>query len=462
LQTFTGHTAGVWSADFSHDGKWIVTASKDGTGCLWDASTGQPLKVLEGHAQGLNTAHFNFEGTRVITSSSDHAARVWQVPSGRAVALLLASANWLGEARFSHDERSVVTAGGDLTIRRWEALGAPEPVPRWWPDFLRWVAQRTLDEETGQLILLPSQTLGKMRTKVELGLTVDRTRYADIARWFLTASAARPLRPGSAKTASKVADELITDDAPPEDLNRAYDLDPTHPLIHLALAREANVAARARFLLEFGLKHFPADASPELKARAAALQGEPKTVSALRARSQVLMQLKRLPEASTSYRRLSAFPDLTVDELLSTAYNVSKTGDEKVARAILREASVRFPNHPSILYQTAWCCINLHHPEEARAALRAWQALRKGAEAPSAAMLRGMAIACWSIKAKNEAITAYQQLIAAEPKWADAKTLAMLAWPNWSDAEKSPLMEVRTATLKAHPELAPKPDTAAE
>src|SRR5205823_3449537 len=117
----------------------------------------------------------------------------------------------------------------------------------------------------------------------------------------------------------------ITDEAPPEDLYRAYDLDPVHPLIHLALAREANVAARAQFLLEFGLNDLPSDAPPELKTRAAALQAEPKTVSGLRARSQVLLQLKRLPEASASYQRLSAFPSLTVDELLSTAYNVSKT-----------------------------------------------------------------------------------------------------------------------------------------
>jgi WD40 repeat protein len=36
LQTFVGHTAGVWSANFSPDGKQIVSASIDNNLKLWD------------------------------------------------------------------------------------------------------------------------------------------------------------------------------------------------------------------------------------------------------------------------------------------------------------------------------------------------------------------------------------------------------------------------------------------
>jgi WD40 repeat protein len=36
LQTFVGHTAGVWSANFSPDGKQIVSASADKNLKLWD------------------------------------------------------------------------------------------------------------------------------------------------------------------------------------------------------------------------------------------------------------------------------------------------------------------------------------------------------------------------------------------------------------------------------------------
>ena len=41
-----GHSNGVWSAAFSHDGSRIVTASIDKTTRIWDAATAQEIAVL--------------------------------------------------------------------------------------------------------------------------------------------------------------------------------------------------------------------------------------------------------------------------------------------------------------------------------------------------------------------------------------------------------------------------------
>jgi WD40 repeat protein len=48
LQTFVGHTAEVWSANFSPDGKQIVSASIDNNLKLWDLA-GNCLRTFVGH-----------------------------------------------------------------------------------------------------------------------------------------------------------------------------------------------------------------------------------------------------------------------------------------------------------------------------------------------------------------------------------------------------------------------------
>ena len=55
------------AADFSPDGKHIITASDDKTARLWDATTGQVIRVFTGHKDKLWSAAFSpRHGTRSI------------------------------------------------------------------------------------------------------------------------------------------------------------------------------------------------------------------------------------------------------------------------------------------------------------------------------------------------------------------------------------------------------------
>src|ERR1035438_1422347 len=55
------HNGEVKSAQFSPDGKRIVTASGDHTARVWDAQTGQPLTELMKHEWGVSSAQFRSE-----------------------------------------------------------------------------------------------------------------------------------------------------------------------------------------------------------------------------------------------------------------------------------------------------------------------------------------------------------------------------------------------------------------
>jgi WD40 repeat protein len=71
---------GFISAEFSRDGKRIVTASADKTARVWDAQTGKQLGEPMKHEAAVRSAKFSPDGKRIVTASEDKTARVWDAP----------------------------------------------------------------------------------------------------------------------------------------------------------------------------------------------------------------------------------------------------------------------------------------------------------------------------------------------------------------------------------------------
>ncbi|MGA9995009.1 MAG: hypothetical protein WBP93_06330 [Pyrinomonadaceae bacterium] len=78
LVDLTGHTGAMTGADFSPDGKYVVTSSADKTSRIWDL-TGKLIAELRGHTGAVNTAFFDPQSKYVVTSSDDKTARVWEI-----------------------------------------------------------------------------------------------------------------------------------------------------------------------------------------------------------------------------------------------------------------------------------------------------------------------------------------------------------------------------------------------
>src|SRR6266480_5828637 len=113
------HHDPVFSAQFSSDGKMIVTGSQDGTATVWDAASGEALSPLLKHDEKVWFAQFSPDGTRVLTVS-DRAARIWDVPSGNPVTDFLKQ-DVITSAQFSPDGTRVVTTAADHEARLWDA-----------------------------------------------------------------------------------------------------------------------------------------------------------------------------------------------------------------------------------------------------------------------------------------------------------------------------------------------------
>ncbi|MEW6733363.1 MAG: protein kinase [Acidobacteriota bacterium] len=120
LFSFEGHAAAVNSAVFSPDGKRVVTASKDNTAKVWDVAQGVLLFSLEGHAGEVNYATFSLDGSYIITASSDRSVKVWIARDGTPVTTLNGHDGAVNYAKFNPDNKRVVTASKDNTARLWD------------------------------------------------------------------------------------------------------------------------------------------------------------------------------------------------------------------------------------------------------------------------------------------------------------------------------------------------------
>ena len=106
---------------FSPDGRKLVTTSSE-MAYLWDANTGQQLTILEGHKYVVYYAEFSPDGKYVVTASggirptgfpaiSDRSARLWDVETGRELAVLEYPEDLVIHAGFSPDGKHIVTTG---------------------------------------------------------------------------------------------------------------------------------------------------------------------------------------------------------------------------------------------------------------------------------------------------------------------------------------------------------------
>ena len=76
------HPNQVVDADFSPDGKHVVTASWDHLGRIWDVETGREIHSLAYHQAALLSARFSPDGTQVVTTSSGSDYQITIHPGG--------------------------------------------------------------------------------------------------------------------------------------------------------------------------------------------------------------------------------------------------------------------------------------------------------------------------------------------------------------------------------------------
>jgi WD40 repeat protein len=116
-----GQPAGTSDADaqFSRDGRQVVTADGDGKVRVYSVATGKTVMTLDaGDAEATSVA-FSPDGSQIAAGYSSGMARIWDVSTRVQVTQLAGSSAWIEAVRFSPDNSKVVTVSDDGTVRVW-------------------------------------------------------------------------------------------------------------------------------------------------------------------------------------------------------------------------------------------------------------------------------------------------------------------------------------------------------
>ncbi|KAL9064236.1 MAG: hypothetical protein Q9157_007907, partial [Trypethelium eluteriae] len=74
-----GHKKGVSMVKFSPNGRFIASASADGTVRIWNAQTGKHEQTLEGHLAGVSTISWSPDSKLIASGSDDKSIRLWDI-----------------------------------------------------------------------------------------------------------------------------------------------------------------------------------------------------------------------------------------------------------------------------------------------------------------------------------------------------------------------------------------------
>jgi WD40 repeat protein len=111
-----GHRDRVLSVRFSPDGSLLASASKDHDVRMWDVATGDDLFRLQ-HAYQVNDAEFSPDGRWIVTASG--RAGLYDTRDSTLALRLQGHDRPVASATFDPTGRWIVTGGDDGTVRRY-------------------------------------------------------------------------------------------------------------------------------------------------------------------------------------------------------------------------------------------------------------------------------------------------------------------------------------------------------
>ncbi|MGZ8695415.1 MAG: WD40 repeat domain-containing protein, partial [Gaiellaceae bacterium] len=111
-----GHMDVVTSADFSPDGRLLVTASRDHEPIVWDARRGLLLRRLLGHFAVVSEARFSPDGRWIVTAGPGKPG-LFDAATGELIYLFQGHEGKLLSAAFDATSRRIVTGGRDGTVQ---------------------------------------------------------------------------------------------------------------------------------------------------------------------------------------------------------------------------------------------------------------------------------------------------------------------------------------------------------
>ena len=115
-----GHEGLVFAVAVDPRGRWIATGSRDMTARLWDATTGETLRVYSHDLHYVASIAFSPDGERLAAGSMAGQSAVWETRTGRLVCRVDGHRRGVTSIQFSLDGSRLATGGIDGNARIWD------------------------------------------------------------------------------------------------------------------------------------------------------------------------------------------------------------------------------------------------------------------------------------------------------------------------------------------------------
>ncbi len=115
----THHETTVSSAAWSHDGRYLATASSGGVARLWDGETGRSVGRAMRHVRAVTAMAYNRDASLLATACEDRIVRVWSLPDGNLLRSGLRHESPISLLAFRESAEGLVTVTKGGVVRCW-------------------------------------------------------------------------------------------------------------------------------------------------------------------------------------------------------------------------------------------------------------------------------------------------------------------------------------------------------
>ncbi|CAO2827631.1 unnamed protein product [Amaranthus hypochondriacus] len=126
LQILEGHKDEVWFLQFSHNGRYLASASNDRSAIIWEVGVSGELSLkhqLCGHQRAVSQVAWSTDDQQLLTCGMEENVRRWDVLSGECLQVYEKAGISVISCAWSPDGESVFAGFSDKSIGMWDLNG---------------------------------------------------------------------------------------------------------------------------------------------------------------------------------------------------------------------------------------------------------------------------------------------------------------------------------------------------